>query len=116
MLGRIIAPLELLDSGAEFRRHLRQGFRGAESHPVRGDERFQIIDRSVMRGPYRSIAHHPYIDGGRIAANGLGGIAHHRDALLQSIQLLDRSEEHTSELQSLMRISYAVFCLNTKIT
>src|SRR3546814_1820271 len=26
-----------------------------------------------------------------------------------------RSEEHTSELQSLMRISYAVFCLNTHI-
>src|SRR3546814_1145511 len=25
---------------------------------------------------------------------------------------VDRSEEHTSELQSLMRISYAVFCLN----
>src|SRR3546814_12176793 len=28
----------------------------------------------------------------------------------------DRSEEHTSELQSLMRISYAVFCLQQKIT
>src|SRR3546814_3870988 len=27
-----------------------------------------------------------------------------------------RSEEHTSELQSLMRISYAVFCLNKKTT
>src|SRR3546814_11279696 len=27
---------------------------------------------------------------------------------------LDRSEEHTSELQSLMRISYAVFCLKNK--
>src|SRR3546814_5301911 len=26
-----------------------------------------------------------------------------------------RSEEHTSELQSLMRISYAVFCLNKQI-
>src|SRR3546814_2243555 len=26
-----------------------------------------------------------------------------------------RSDEHTSELQSLMRISYAVFCLNQKI-
>src|SRR3546814_4455743 len=26
-----------------------------------------------------------------------------------------RSEEHTSELQSLMRISYAVFCLNKKV-
>src|SRR3546814_3360810 len=34
-------------------------------------------------------------------------------------QVLDcdqRSEEHTSELQSLMRISYAVFCLKKKIT
>src|SRR3546814_2553065 len=28
----------------------------------------------------------------------------------------DRSEEHTSELQSLMRISYAVFCLKKKTT
>src|SRR3546814_2421529 len=28
--------------------------------------------------------------------------------------LRDRSEEHTSELQSLMRISYAVFCLKKK--
>src|SRR3546814_9126652 len=28
----------------------------------------------------------------------------------------DRSEEHTSELQSLMRSSYAVFCLNKKNT
>src|SRR3546814_2899088 len=27
---------------------------------------------------------------------------------------LDRSEEHTSELQSLLRISYAVFCLKKK--
>src|SRR3546814_2879205 len=30
------------------------------------------------------------------------------------IDHLDRSEEHTSELQSLMRISYAVFCLKKK--
>src|SRR3546814_5471027 len=30
------------------------------------------------------------------------------------LQADDRSEEHTSELQSLMRISYAVFCLNKK--
>src|SRR3546814_6341597 len=28
--------------------------------------------------------------------------------------VLSRSEEHTSELQSLMRISYSVFCLNKK--
>src|SRR3546814_7766298 len=31
------------------------------------------------------------------------------------IVLHQRSEEHTSELQSLMRISYAVICLNTKL-
>src|SRR3546814_4691182 len=30
--------------------------------------------------------------------------------------ITDRSEEHTSELQSLMRISYAVFCLKKKTT
>src|SRR3546814_4358223 len=32
----------------------------------------------------------------------------------QLLQPAVRSEEHTSELQSLMRISYAVFCLNKK--
>src|SRR3546814_6290207 len=31
------------------------------------------------------------------------------------IRIFYRSEEHTSELQSLMRISYAVFCLNIQI-
>src|SRR3546814_10216214 len=30
------------------------------------------------------------------------------------LDLVQRSEEHTSELQSLMRISYAVFCLKKK--
>src|SRR3546814_7466181 len=33
---------------------------------------------------------------------------------LQLRTFLTRSEEHTSELQSLMRISYAVFCLTKK--
>src|SRR3546814_1810244 len=33
---------------------------------------------------------------------------------LKSIDAATRSEEHTSELQSLMRISYAVFCLKKK--
>src|SRR3546814_6356693 len=39
--------------------------------------------------------------------SGLGGS-------FWSYLLLGRSEEHTSELQSLMRISYAVFCLKKK--
>src|SRR3546814_1963794 len=34
--------------------------------------------------------------------------------VLELSGLLDRSEEHTSELQSLTRISYAVFCLKKK--
>src|SRR3546814_6358544 len=33
---------------------------------------------------------------------------------LNRFQLKNRSEEHTSELQSLMRLSYAVSCLNKK--
>src|SRR3546814_10676923 len=35
---------------------------------------------------------------------------------LARVAEIDRSEEHTSELQSLMRISYAVFCLKKKKT
>src|SRR3546814_5940988 len=38
----------------------------------------------------------------RLIADGVAG------------EVLGRSEEHTSELQSLMRISYAVFCLKKK--
>src|SRR3546814_2342070 len=42
----------------------------------------------------------------RRRARQAGDLHRHADA--------DRSEEHTSELQSLMRISYAVFCLKKK--
>src|SRR3546814_1634364 len=38
------------------------------------------------------------------------------DPAHQDRKAFERSEEHTSELQSLMRISYAVFCLKKKIT
>src|SRR3546814_8227222 len=48
-------------------------------------------------------AHSLYL---RTRAGRLRPDDHHRPAL--------RSEEHTSELQSLMRISYAVFCLKKK--
>src|SRR3546814_3180256 len=63
-------------------------------------------------------AHHALIHGDRqgllqgLALTVLLG------ALFTSIQAYEysRSEEHTSELQSLMRISYAVFCLKKKNT
>src|SRR3546814_3089805 len=38
------------------------------------------------------------------------------DRLADMLRAVGRSEEHTSELQSLMRISYAVFCLKKKKT
>src|SRR3546814_3677063 len=50
------------------------------------------------------------------AAGGLD-LAVHDDGIgiaQDDIPLVLRSEEHTSELQSLMRISYAVFCLKQK--
>src|SRR3546814_8257495 len=37
-------------------------------------------------------------------------------AMISALAFHGRSEEHTSELQSLMRISYAVFCLKKKTT
>src|SRR3546814_3183247 len=63
----------------------------------------QSLPFSRMAG--RMLAAAPQ-SGGKDRGEGsvLGGIG----------RLLDRSEEHTSELQSLMRISYAVFCLKTK--
>src|SRR3546814_6134191 len=39
-----------------------------------------------------------------------------RDAVTGNLRPTNRSEEHTSELQSLMRNSYAVFCLKKKKT
>src|SRR3546814_9465989 len=58
--------------------------------------------------------------GRKPATAGVAG--HHRDLtttaaglqIVRGVHGIDRSEEHTSELQSLMRISYAVFCLKKK--
>src|SRR3546814_2696206 len=50
-----------------------------------------------------------------LSSEGHAGATERRDALDWVIERL-RSEEHTSELQSLMRISYAVFCLKKKKT
>src|SRR3546814_5898957 len=48
--------------------------------------------------------------------DGVEPLARHRRARAvgQVAARIERSEEHTSELQSLMRISYAVFCLKKK--
>src|SRR3546814_1460041 len=62
-----------------------------------------------------------------VAARNVRELTHHPEHLARAFgrQLLhlrpflrvqERSEEHTSELQSLMRISYAVFCLHKNTT
>src|SRR3546814_6853477 len=47
-------------------------------------------------------------------AEGMGARGWFMGRSLEPEAIHFRSEEHTSELQSLMRISYAVFCLNNK--
>src|SRR3546814_5030685 len=54
------------------------------------------------------------VDGRRLGDQRVGSRIVHVDPA--RIGQLPRSEEHTSELQSLMRISYAVFCLKKKNT
>src|SRR3546814_10684195 len=52
-----------------------------------------------------------------VGADDEAGEAHELAVLVErdAVDVIDeRSEEHTSELQSLMRISYAVFCLKKK--
>src|SRR3546814_10474521 len=68
------------------------GKAGGKGSPLQGEYRM-----SINIGP-------PQVDElkPRIAVIGVGGAGG------------NRSEEHTSELQSLMRISYAVFCLKKK--
>src|SRR3546814_6287527 len=57
---------------------------------------------------------------GNLAARGpddrVGDVTGVAAAVPEHAHRQDRSEEHTSELQSLMRISYAVFCLKKKKT
>src|SRR3546814_7318558 len=86
-----------------------------DAHQVAGMEVAQIQFDQALRIAYgrQSAA----AAGGGHALPGRPGRVVLRAALpggKQLAVLVDRSEEHTSELQSLMRISYAVFCLKKK--
>src|SRR3546814_2903743 len=73
---------------------------------VRAGQALATIERSVQTQQTRSLA--AQVEVARADAR----LA---EAELDRAQaLVGRSEEHTSELQSLMRISYAVFCLKKK--
>src|SRR3546814_19948781 len=71
---------------------------------------------SISSKGFRSHVRHRGLDDARrpFAGSGDAGSADRRPPTPRSRR--PRSEEHTSELQSLMRISYAVFCLQKKNT
>src|SRR3546814_7559183 len=59
--------------------------------------------------------HHVAMQNGMTNPNNAGAAAYSYMHIMGIVSVgLMRSEEHTSELQSLMRISYAVFCLKKK--
>src|SRR3546814_4450911 len=71
--------------------------------------------RSGHRADRRGRSSTDQADGGSAGGVGGGGrIVDRADENGQRTHRAERSEEHTSELQSLMRISYAVFCLKKK--
>src|SRR3546814_6084699 len=76
-------------------------FRSCGAARARADDP-QRPHAGELRGDAADLAAHP---GDGLAAGAEGGACRRDDP---------RSEEHTSELQSLMRISYAVFCLKKK--
>src|SRR3546814_4594728 len=79
---------------------------------------FQRIFLLMIRRPPRSTRTDTLFPYTTLFRSGLDPIAAAEfDDLIRTLRLSltrKRSEEHTSELQSLMRISYAVFCLKKK--
>src|SRR3546814_15073240 len=73
---------------------------------------YTTLFRSRRQGRRGGRAHR--CAGGRRDGRCRGPLCHARYRRRLQPRRADRSEEHTSELQSLMRISYAVFCLKKK--
>src|SRR3546814_2508659 len=90
--------------------HLRQGNPGG--HPRSSARRPSEKETGWRAGGFRRADRAPGARARELAGAGevRGGNLRHRQPASHG----GRSEEHTSELQSLMRISYAVFCLKKK--
>src|SRR3546814_8934443 len=97
------------------------GFATAPDHDVLGIRLHGFMEPSQQRRNYVTVV------GMKVVVRTIKIRGHHAAivapilaivafAQLDPGDLGDRSEEHTSELQSLMRISYAVFCLKKKNT
>src|SRR3546814_6415029 len=94
--------------------HQLAGF--GDGQPVAMDSQLALVGRAYGRAG-------PHQHGGALELKRDGVVRHlfnlgagRNKKITQAAEhrALDRSEEHTYELQSLMRISYAVFCLKRK--
>src|SRR3546814_1870436 len=113
--------MDELQVGGVNRVSVQQPLAGYEALPAGTvfDHSFRLCQASELEVGFflsvlRSFALDPVI--GAHAAHGAGLIGGSWNAMVRTdtATAFDRSEEHTSELQSLMRISYAVFCLKKK--
>src|SRR3546814_7183963 len=91
---------------------LREHYRGGQTFYVcpRVADLAELQERLAKLVPEVKLA----VAHGQLASTQLEAVM--TDFYDRKYDVLLRSEEHTSELQSLMRISYAVFCLKKKIT
>src|SRR3546814_9931796 len=94
-------------NGGSNARHAAYGTGGSYPETARWIGWKVGINRSGIIELCRSLAHSSIL-------NSCPSRAYH--SLFLTVYYLIRSEEHTSELQSLMRISYAVFCLKKNQT
>src|SRR3546814_1607230 len=98
--GRVVLPSEVPSAGrgaASPRPLVPQDGRGQRFQPVTADQ-LQLAPVDLQQAVFLETLEH----------------AAHRFRCQPQVVGDVRSEEHTSELQSLMRISYAVFCLKKK--
>src|SRR3546814_10110561 len=81
--------------------------------PVVDIEKLTVVGSRLGVLPTNSALPVKLIDRSEIERSGASSIAQVLSQLPE-VSVSNRSEEHTSELQTLMRISYAVFCSKTK--
>src|SRR3546814_5669918 len=84
--------------------------------PIRAKKLRYFKDRNFRAriAPPPELARDGYVDRPKPRGDDWTGYVRVPDDRLGHSDDIARSEEHTSELQSLMRISYAVFCLKKK--
>src|SRR3546814_5413530 len=114
--GRRLQVAVEVEAGVEPATALR--FHSATRAEVAQRQHVEVVDEQPRRPALERMQHRGQL---RVAAAQPHLHRHAREALLPRLgqrRAVDdraaRSEEHTSELQSLMRISYAVFCLKKK--